>query len=56
MTHKKILPTFTYTDKETAFIMKLFKNTNIKIASCITNTIGNHLNPQQQQNTDDYNK
>jgi hypothetical protein len=35
--------TFTYVGKETRFITKLFKDTNVKIAFTTDNTIGKRL-------------
>ena len=39
---------FTYTGKETTYITKLFKHTNIKIAYCIKNNLLRHLTPNPQ--------
>ena len=39
---------FTYVGKETRFITKLFKNTNVKIAFTTGNTIGKRLTIKQE--------
>jgi len=39
---------FTYIGKETRFITKLFKDTNIRIAFTTNNTIGKHLTMEQK--------
>jgi hypothetical protein len=42
-TEKKKWATFTYIGKETRTIVKLFRNTDMKVAYRTTNTIQNHL-------------
>jgi len=39
---------FTYIGKETRFITKLFKDTNVRIAFTINNTIGKRLAMEQK--------
>jgi hypothetical protein len=41
--------TFTFTGKETRYITKLFRNSNIKPAFWTTNTVRNQLLPQPQK-------
>jgi hypothetical protein len=41
--------TFTYIGKQTRFITKLFKNTNIKIAYKTQNAIGKQLHKRNQE-------
>jgi hypothetical protein len=45
--------TFTYAGKETRFITKLFKHTNLRIAYRTPNTIGKLLRHQHQPNNVD---
>jgi len=47
---------FTYTGKETSFITKLFKDTNIRIAFTTNNTIGKRLAVEQRTPQCKYNK
>jgi hypothetical protein len=47
---------FTYTGKETKFITKLFKNTNVKIAFTIDNKIERLLSTQYSRNHNKYDK
>jgi hypothetical protein len=53
-TQKKKWATFLYKGKETRFIIKFLKNTNIKTAFLTCNTIENNITQRQQQNTDGY--
>jgi hypothetical protein len=39
---------FTYIGKDTRFITKLFKDTNVRIVFTTNNTIGKHLAMEQQ--------
>jgi hypothetical protein len=47
---------FTYTGKETKFITKIFKKSNIKIALTTNNTIGKLLTTKQEKATNKYDK
>ena len=47
---------FTYIGKETRFITKLFKDTNIRNAFIANNTIGKHLTMEQKTPQCKYNK
>ena len=44
---KQIWAKFTYIGKETRFITKLFKNTNVRVAFTTSNTIGKHLTTEK---------
>jgi len=49
-------PKLTYVGKETRFVTKLFKNTNIKIAFTTNNNIGRLLSRQHTYNRNKYEK
>jgi hypothetical protein len=47
---------FTYTGKETKFITKIFKNTNVKVTFTADNTKENHLTTSKKQSRNKYDK
>jgi len=47
---------FTYIGKETRFITKIFRKSNIKVALATNNTIGKFLTTKQEETTSKYNK
>ena len=47
---------FTYIGKETRFITKIFRKSNIKVALTTNNTIGKLLTTKQEETTSKYDK